>query len=667
MTGGAGAAPDGGAWSGQAGDGAIPALIWVDRAPYAWNETIAALLRMPQIGTVHVGVHPLAERAQIRLTDPRVVLHDATQVADLAATLIGQGEGMLLTVSWPSRPPASALAVAVERMADDPRIATVSFLSNSGGALSFPHRNTNSPGGVTGHDENTLTQLLRARGPDAGDAALVPIQVAEGAMVLLNSDVVALCGGLDDLGTNNLAMAVSEFSLRAARRGFASVADLSTFVTVPWDGVGPYVSLLQNPEARHALHQRYGFFPANHDLDRSRADSVLGQALDVARARATGLRVLIDGSALGPQEMGTQHLVLKLSLGLADRDDVQVVHVGVPDPKALPPYAEALARHRKVRLVTAGALDFPDAEMVDVLHRPYQPSQPIPWARWRQIAKRTVITVQDVIAYRNGAYFRDFGEWQSYRDNFVRQISRVDGVLSISHDVAAMIRQERLPVEADRVFVVENGANARGSDQPMRVPDAFLARGWAGSPFLFVLGATYAHKNRDLAIRVWAELRRNGYPHKLVLAGANVPNGSSRVEESLLADPALDPHLLVLPDIAEQDRNWLLGNTDLALYLTSAEGFGLIPYEAAQFGVPCLSVSFGPLRELIDDAALPRRFGLAELVARARTLLDDGAQARASVAAILRNSQRLSWSETARKSVDAYLAILDQPMRGGSL
>ncbi|MFX8820859.1 hypothetical protein ABTM55_19005, partial [Acinetobacter baumannii] len=91
-------------------------------------------------------------------------------------------------------------------------------------------------------------------------------------------------------------------------------------------------SLLQNPEARHALHQRYGFFPANHDLDRSRADSVLGQALDVARARATGLRVLIDGSALGPQEMGTQHLVLKLSLGLADRDDVQVVHVGVPDP-----------------------------------------------------------------------------------------------------------------------------------------------------------------------------------------------------------------------------------------------------------------------------------------------------------------------------------------------
>jgi glycosyltransferase involved in cell wall biosynthesis len=180
---------------------------------------------------------------------------------------------------------------------------------------------------------------------------------------------------------------------------------------------------------------------------------------------------------------------------------------------------------------------------------------------------------------------------------------------------------------------------------------------------LFVLGATYAHKNRDLAIRVWSRLRARGLPHKLVMAGANVPFGASRNEESLATTPDLEEHLLVLPDVSSEERNWLMRNSSLAVYLTAAEGFGQVPFEAARVDVPSLFVSFGPLRELIDDPTLPGSFEIDGLVDRAEALLTDDSLAKSSIAQVLKNIDQLSWAETARKTVNAYFEILDQRSR----
>jgi glycosyltransferase involved in cell wall biosynthesis len=408
---------------------------------------------------------------------------------------------------------------------------------------------------------------------------------------------------------------------------------------------------------------RHAHFPGGYDVEQNRSNSVLGEALDSARAKAMGLRVLIDGSLLGPKEMGTQLLIQKLSIALAARPEIQFVAVGVPNPAALPKYARELNDLPKIQLVPSGQLDFPGAPHVDILHRPYQPTVPIPWDRWHGLAKRTVITIQDLIAYRNGAYFQNFEEWMSYRDNFLRQVSQVDAAISISHDVLEVIGEERLPIDRSRIFVVENGADARSKDEPMRIPDAFLKRGWASNSFLFVLGATYAHKNRDLAMRVWAKLRAKGFPHKLVMAGANVPYGSNRVEESLYTTPELEDHLLILPDVSSEERNWLTRNSSLAVYLTAAEGFGQMPFEAARVDVPALYVSFGPVRELIEDPAVPSSFDIDRLVDRAEVLLTDHLLAKSAIAGVQKNIDQLTWAETARKTVEAYYAILNQQSR----
>jgi len=637
------------------------AFVWIDRSPRAYNETIVSLLGMDGVAAIYVGFARHVNSVSLPITDSRIhVIKDASLLK--AAKIVFAGKWrQVLCISFPIKASSNTLELANKWMDADPRIATLSFLSNAGGYLSFPYRNTQTPFCVEGHDEDTLTRRLRADKPKHWGP--VPLPVAEGAMIAVNSSLVEVCGDLNDGGTENLAFAIAELSLRVTRRGFNNYLDPYTFITVPFDGVGAFPSVLENPDARHALHQIHPQFPAIHDTEKTRENSILGQALDYARAKAQGLRVLLDGSALGPKEMGTQSLVVNLAKTLAQRDDIQWVALGVPDVQNIPSYARDLLNSRKIRFVPSGSSDFPEGPVADVIHRPYQPSSPLPWERWSLLAKRSVITVQDLIAYRNPSYFAEWSDWDDYRENFKRQIANCDGVFSISHDVVNVIREERLPIDGQRVFVVENGADARSKDQPTNIPSEVIRRGWTTSSYLMVLGATYAHKNRDLAIKVWKRLRQRGFKHKLILAGASVPYGSTRFEEALEVDAETREDMLVLPDIGSEERNWLLLNSSLVMYLTSAEGFGLVPFEAARMDVPTLFVSFGPLRELIDDPNLPTNYDLQGLTERAALLLTDDSAAMHAIKSALQNLETLNWEETARKSVEAYFELMNQPSK----
>ena len=157
-------------------------------------------------------------------------------------------------------------------------------------------------------------------------------------------------------------------------------------------------------------------------------------------------------------------------------------------------------------------------------------------------------------------------------------------------------------------------------------------------------------------------LRAAGHTLELVLVGAHVPYGSSRAAEASLLSPDLPVH--VIPDVSSEERNWLLRHAAVVLYPTSAEGFGLIPHEAAAFGTPTVLVPFGPLGERFPALPVaPRDWETAELTAATDALLRDPALARAQVDTLARDTERYDWSLTAAKVVDVYRALLARPAR----
>ena len=235
-----------------------------------------------------------------------------------------------------------------------------------------------------------------------------------------------------------------------------------------------------------------------------------------------------------------------------------------------------------------------------------------------------------------------------------------DVVISISHETVRQIEAERLPIDPSRVFIVPNGTDHFDGNEPESFPSELGNRGFVEQEFLLVLGANYGHKNRDIAIRAWHSLRLLHPNLALVLAGAHVPAGSSRVTETLAIGHD-NSGLFILPDVTSAERNWLMRHARVVLYPTSAEGFGLVPFEAARFGTPTAGIRFAPLNEFNNPPVSATGWTNLEIADAVARLIESPDLSEAQVSATLQSGDKLRWSDTAAGLVSAYRSALFTP------
>lgn len=562
--------------------------------------------------------------------------------------------------------PEEAFGPAFDLLDGQIRLATVCFLGDRDGLK----------GPEPSNGLSTATQVSRRlRGTSSGlDPA--PIPFATGPVVVLSRHALSAVGPLAEVDGPT---ALADFSLRARRRGFLDVVDPSTYVAGTGDGRTegipqaapdqtwlidrhPFIqSLLDHqdgPDADEAAAAR----ARNHDVPLGEAWA-LEAMRSSARIRIRGLRVIIDASWTGVGEMGTQVQTLALVQALARRPDIERVTVALP---ARPSAAQRqLASIPKVDArPSAASGDVTGLGPADIVHRPFQPDGRIDVESWAKEAERSAITLLDLIAYSVGTYHPSGDDWVSYRRTIRHATSLVDGVVVISEDVAAQVRMERLGVQDHRLFVSRLGTDHLRGDEAEAEPAALVA-GRLGPRFCLVLGANYTHKNRDLAIRAHSELRRRGVDIDLVLAGPSVDYGSSRMTEAVAGAATNHDRIFVMDHVPAVERNWLLRNAEVVLYPTSAEGFGLVPFEAARFGTPTVLVPVGPLAELA--AGLPvvaDHWSPAALADATQKLLDDPGLAGAHVESTLAAAKHLTWDATADRLVDIYRDLLSRPRSG---
>ena len=557
--------------------------------------------------------------------------------------------------------PDNLLGRALQLMADDLRVASVSFFSNDAGLLSFPVRNEPTAQPPEGNDATSVSRHLRELGPHDPPT---PIPTAAGAAVLLSSSALGAVGGLVPGPRSELAGTLADFSVRARSRGFVHLLDDSTFFLrhrAPGDApqrIGTLDDL--HPKERHWIHTNYpnevGF--VDHEGRSNTAPLALAHGL--ARTKVLGLRVVVDGSYLGPHEMGTQVSILASVEALSQRDDVREVVVALRTD--IPQYASRILSLPKVtpRVVNMDTLE--GLDHCDVAHRMVQPDQWFSVDRWRRIADRVVVTILDVIAYRNGAYHEDTEKWLLYREALRVGAADADAVVVISEDVKVQVEMERLPIDPQRLHAIPFGTEHLTGNEPTAMPRELAARGFVEGQFVLCLGTDYAHKNRDIAMAVMARLRERGHSHALVMAGPTVPYGSSRLSEANLKlhhRDTLESEVFLLPDLPSAERNWLIRHADLVLYPSSAEGFGLVPYEAARFGTPTLFTRFGPLQELAPDIPVAADDWSPDTLAEAAdSLLSDPALARLQVESCLAAGTKYGWAATAEGLADLYRHVM---------
>ena len=642
---------------------AVTAVMFVPSSPEQWLLPIRSLLATTDLPIV-VGVLYPVHGAVFDDIDERVTWGPVGSVSELVDATYSSTRGHVVVIDDAVSLPPDPFVTALRWIAEDLRVSTVSFLSNASGPLSFPVRNLTQTRALDGHDEQSLTRTLRSEPPAAQPA---PIALATGCVVVLSAAALGAVGRLQAPSSARFDVAVADFSARARGKGFVDLCDTSTFVTRSSDvSIHPVDHHLTADDMGWLLH-RHRWLIGFLDDQRADGESAFAAAFDVARVKVLGLRILVDGACFGPHETGTQVATTQTLRALSANPNVAWIGVALPGP--IPAYALPVLGHPKVQAMEVQSGDLGKFGPVDIAFRPFQPVPGFDLAAWTQVGHRFVVSILDLIAWNNGSYFPAFEDWDRYRRTIEAVTRAADALTVISADVAGQLRLHSLPVDQDRVHVVPLGTGHLDENAPTRYPAELAARGFSARPFALCLGVNYSHKNRDLAMAAHAELRERGHDLDLVLAGPAVPYGTTRLAESAFLGP--DSHVHVLPEVAEDERNWLLRHAELVWYPTSAEGFGFLPFEAAAFETPTVAVGFGPIVELAAAGRIPgddvplmapnwTPDALADLAER---LLGDPSLAQRHQAALVRAGGHYSWDVHAEQLVALFRQVLALPRR----
>ncbi len=539
----------------------------------------------------------------------------------------------------------------LRRAADsDTNIATASALAVAGTPLSLEDR------GSARNDRES---------PDEREFAAVASSVAErsralrprlsravGPCVYIRRDALELVGQLDE--QLDLQSAVeSDFAQRCVLSGLTHVAA---------DDVVVERLASDELDAEHepapAVLERYPYLAETPLAD----SGVLAHALQNAREPRSRLAVTLDARALDGAITGTHVHILELILALA-RTDALELRLLIRAERIDRETRDLLAALPHTELLAAEGLD-PETRRSTVFHRPQQTFSPSDVALALALGERFVLSQLDLIAYRNPGYFRDAATWEDYRAASRHGLSAAERVVVFSEHTREELLADAL-VEQARLAVVPPGLDHRAAGEPTRpaaLPDDVLEAG-----FLLCLGTDFRHKNRLFALRLLGELRaRHGWRGGLVLAGTHIPQGSSaELERAFLeAHPDLLDAVVSLGPVSEQEKTWLIRNASAIVYPSVYEGFGLVPFESALIGVPCI---FAPQSSLTAEAPA----GTATIVpwdpvasaANTHALLSNAQLRDDHVRALADRARAFTWDAAARAMVEVYREAAAAPVR----
>jgi glycosyltransferase involved in cell wall biosynthesis len=497
----------------------------------------------------------------------------------------------------------------------DSTVATATPLSSRGGltSIGLPQPSDASSLDTAAAAVRASSLRLRPRLPAAGRHC-----------TYVRRSAIELIGGYD-----------SEFSQRCLAAGLAHVAADDVLVFVH-DGTGG----------------------AGNAVDRDLYPR-LARSVSVARRSLTGLAVLIDARVLTGPVNGSHLHVLELIAALARSGQAQVTALL---PSDVSDHARAvLETLPEVKLTTAAKM----APRADIAHRPFQISSPADLNVLAQLADRLVITHQDLISYHNPSYSSSSETWEGYRELTRRALAAADRVLFFSAHARDDALAEEL-VEPHRASVVHIGVDHQVSSRAGKaVAPLGSERLREGAERMLCIGTDYRHKNRVFALRLVTELqRRHGWDGQLVLAGPHMRYGSSAAEEErrLGQDQRLRDAVVNVGAVSEAEKEWLFGHVSLVLYPSVHEGFGLVPFEAAEHGLPCLWAAGTSLSEILPDAAAGiTPWDAADAADRALALMRDEQARAGNLEAVRDAGAALRWDIAAHRLIEVYRATCAEP------
>lgn len=361
------------------------------------------------------------------------------------------------------------------------------------------------------------------------------------------------------------------------------------------------------------------------------------------------------------RERGVARYVFELARAL-DRLRPDVVGRFLLNPDlALPPNLEPLLATG--RLAHSDRCDPPHGGLLHVMS-PYELAVPLErlWPAFAARARlRLVVTVFDVIPELfPERYLADAGLRRRYRARHAL-VRAADHVVTISR-CSADDAVEHLGLDPGKVTVVGAGTSERFRPPSSRAAAAAAARslvpGLAG-PFVLYTGGIEERKNIDRLLAAWSMLppaTRDGW--QLVIA-CQADELQRRHYEHRAAALGIAGRLLLPGYLPDATLVTLYQGTDLFVFPSLYEGYGLPVAEALACGAPTVAARTPALAELVDEGSLFDPYDPGAIAGAIHRGLTDDVARRHLLEATERRPP--SWDDVARRTLEVYDALLSRP------
>lgn len=365
------------------------------------------------------------------------------------------------------------------------------------------------------------------------------------------------------------------------------------------------------------------------------------------------MRVGFDGTLFGPRTSGAGEYQRQLVRHLPEvAPDVQLtvytargstLDAGGTDVHAMP-----WAAHERVRRIVQGAFRWRArwrADRLDLLHVPFYYLPP-------GAPHKSIVTIYDT------RFLRFPRTYPAARAAFLRatvpsSLRRARLVLTISEfSKAELVELVGLDPERIRVTLLAPRAEFR---QPVDDAQRTAVRAKYRLPKSYILSTSTLEPRKNLArtVEAFARLRREGFPHELVLAGVRY-FGADDIARTI-ARLGLTNVVRVLGYVDDADMPALYAQADVFVYPSLYEGFGLPPLEAMACGTPVVAAAASSVPEVVGDAArLVDPLSASAIADGLRAVLGDPDEASRLVTRGHARVPLFSWDRTAAATAEAY-------------
>jgi glycosyltransferase involved in cell wall biosynthesis len=269
-----------------------------------------------------------------------------------------------------------------------------------------------------------------------------------------------------------------------------------------------------------------------------------------------------------------------------------------------------------------------------------------------------VITLHDIIPYRmpetvGPTYLKIFTE------QMPNIIPKCDGIITVSEfSKKDIIKEFNYP--EDKVFVTHLAPESIYKPMDKAISKSLIKNFYSiEGDFILYIGGFSPRKNIIGLMEAFSKLT-NLYKKnlKLVIAGKkgiSYDLYKTKADELKISDRVIFPGF-----IAMEHLPYLYNSSELFVYPSFYEGFGLPPIEAMACGIPVITSNTTSIPEIVGDSALlidPQNTDDI-FEAMIKVFEDDNLKENLVLRGFIRSSE-LSWKDTAKRTLIAYNKIIN--------